>query len=199
MQRLRADAAAAGRIAGEGIVSCCGNFPDEITAGLTFSHLVTLTAYPAPDWSLAVYLRGPQAINLTATAEGSQHRFLVGADVTATWQAGAYWYTMRATRGSDVVEVETGELQVLPDLAAVTGAYDGRSQNEIALAAIDAVLAKRATLDQERYRINNRELYRTPIADLLKLRSYYAEQVKREKAAACGQNPFGATVRVRLK
>lgn len=179
-------------------MSCC-ILPNTIGAGLTFDRLLTLTAYPADEWALTIMLRGPSAIDLPATAEGVQHRIHADAATTAAWTPGAYWYTARATRGAEVVEVDTGNVTVTPDLSAVTGPYDGRSQAQIALEAIDAVLAKRATLDQERYRINNRELYRTPIEQLLKLRSYYAEQVKREKAAACGQNPFGATVRVRLK
>lgn len=178
-------------------MSC--NIPAEIGAGLTFDALLTLTAYPAPGWAVSLHLRGPAAINLTATAEGSQHRITASAATTASWQAGSYWYTLRATKGADVVEVESGQLQITPDLASEAGPYDGRTQNQIALEAIEAVLAKRATLDQERYRINNRELYRTSIEDLLKLRAFYVEQVKREKAAACGRNPFGATVRVRLR
>ncbi|QMP19229.1 hypothetical protein [Pseudomonas phage Persinger] len=183
---------------GEKLVSC-GSIPGKIGAGLTFDVLLTLTAFPAPDWSVSVLLRGKSAIDLQTTAEGSQHRLRVNAATTATWAPGDYWFTMRATRGDEVVEVEQGQLTITPDLSAVTGEFDGRSQAQIALEAIDAVLAKRATLDQERYRINNRELYRTPIADLLKLRSYYAEQVRRERAKACGRNPFGATVRVRLR
>jgi len=178
-------------------VSC--NFPDEIGAGLTFDLLLTLTAYPAPDWAVTAHLRRPSAINLTSEAEGSQHRFRATAAATSGWGPGAYWYTLRATDGTNVVEVESGEIQILPDLTSQTGPYDGRTQAQIALSAIEAVLANRATLDQERYRINNRELYRTSIPDLLKLRAFYVEQVKREKAAACGKNPFGTVVRVRLK
>lgn len=182
---------------GDELVSC--SIPDKIGAGLTFDRLLTLTAFPAPDWSVSLLLRGRSAIDLVAAAEGSQHRLRADAATTTTWAPGDYWYTLRAVRAGEVVEVEQGQMVIAPDLAAVTGDFDGRSQAQIALEAIDAVLAKRATLDQERYRINNRELYRTPIADLLKLRSCYAEQVKREKAAACGRNPFGATVRVRLR
>ena len=54
-------------------------------------------------------------------------------------------------------------------------------------------------MDQERYRINNRELYRTPIADLIKLRDMYRAEVNRERAAKCGKNPFGRKVRVVLR
>lgn len=178
-------------------MSC--NFPDKIGAGLTFNVLLTLTAYPAPDWAVAVLLRGPSVIDLAATAEGTQHRIQADAATTAGWAPGVYWYSMRATRDDEVVEIEQGQVTIVPDMASASAGFDGRSQAQIALEAIDAVLAKRATLDQERYRINNRELYRTPIADLIKLRSYYAAQVRNEQAASCGKNLFGATVRVRLK
>lgn len=179
-------------------MSCC-ILPETIGAGLTFDRLITLTAYPADEWALTIMLRGPSSINLTATPEGTQHRIHADAATTATWAPGDYWYTARATRGAEVVEVDAGSVTITPDLSVVTDPYDGRSQAQIALEAIDAVLAKRATMDQERYRINNRELYRTPIAELIKLRSYYASQVQREKAAACGKNLFGGVVRVRLK
>ena len=173
-------------------------FPDEIGAGLTLDVLLNLTAYPAPEWVVTVYLRGPGSIDLPATAEGSQHRIHEDAATTANWTPGVYWYSMRATRGADVVEVEAGDVQVLPDLTTVPPGYDGRTQAEIALEAINALLANRATIDQERYRINNRELYRMSVEDLLKLRSFYMEEVKREQAAAAGKNQWGNTVRVRL-
>lgn len=178
-------------------MSC--NLPDKIGAGLTFNRLLTLTAYPAPEWSVSILLRGASVINLSAVAEGSQHRVTANATVTAAWTPGNYWYSIRATRDADVVEVEQGSLLIAPDMAAAAVGFDGRSQAETALEAIDAVLGKRATMDQERYRINNRELYRTPIGDLIKLRAYYANIVRQEKAAACGKSLFGATVRVRLK
>lgn len=177
-------------------MSC--NFPDEIGAGLTFDLLLTLTAYPAPDWAVTAHLRGPSAINLTATAEGNQHRFHADATTTSNWGPGAYWYTLRATDGTTVVEVENGEVQILPDLTSQSGPYDGSTPAQTALAAIEAVLANRASLDQERYRINNRELYRTSIADLLQLRAHYLRLVQQERAAACGKNLFGTVVRVRL-
>ena len=179
-------------------MSCC-NLPDKIGAGLTFNRLLTMTAYPAPEWVLTVLLRGKQNIDLTATADGSQHRLSASAAQTATWLAGDYWFSMRATRGDDVVEVETGSITVTPDMATLTEGHDGRTQAQIALDAINAVIGKRATLDQQRYRINNRELYRESIAELLKLRSFYQLEVKRERQKACGRNPFGGVVRVRLK
>lgn len=180
-------------------MSC--NFPAKIGAGLTFDLLLTLTAYPAPAWAVSVYLRGPSSISMTAAAEGSQHRFRKELGETANWVAGDYWYTLRAVDAAtgDMVEVECGQVTITPDLVNAAVGFDGRTPNQIALDAIEAVIAQRATLDQERYRINNRELYRTSIPDLLKLRDHYVRLVKREQDIACGRNPFGNTVRVRLR
>lgn len=168
--------------------------PATATAGLSFSADVDATEYPAPAWDLTLHLRGPESINLTATDNGTAHKFAANAAMTAGWNAGDYWYSLRATNGTDTVELETGTLKVLLDLLAAQPGYDGRSQAQISLDAIEAVLGKRATIDQERYRINNRELYRTPIADLLKLRSFYAAQVKRER----GGSSFGRQISVRF-
>lgn len=142
-----------------------------------------------------MHLRGPKAVNLVAD---SSHTFTADAATTAAWPDGDYWYTLRASDGTDTVELETGTLRVLPDLVAADDGYDGRSQAQIALDAIEAVLAKRATLDQERYRINNRELYRMSVSDLLKLRAFYAEQVRRETACKTGRSRFGRQIAVRF-
>lgn len=173
---------------------CYSALPAKLTAGLDFQAAVMLHAYPAPDWQLVAYLRGPQAINLTATADGASHVFTADAATTAAWLPGVYWFALRATMGSATMEAGNGQLEVMPDLARVTGAYDGRSQFEIGLAAIDAVLGKRATQDQQRYIIDKRELWRMTIADLLKLRSYYAMKVRGER----GGHRFGRQIPVRF-
>lgn len=175
--------------------------PPTIAAGVTFERCVTLADYPAPDWVLAAHLRGSEAIDMTASAEGTGHKFLeLGAD-TADWPAGIYSYTVRATNGGDVREVERGTVEVLADLQSVSAPTDGRSQNRIVLDAIEAVIAKRATLDQERYVIEGqngrRELWRTPIADLLKLRDRYAALVRAEEAKARGKSLWGPAVKFR--
>lgn len=177
----------------------CSILPDKIGAGLTFDRLVTLAAYPAPDWTLSVALRGAGSVNLTATADGNQHRLTVDAATTGNWSPGHYWYTARVTDGTNVIEVESGQITVAPDLTLSTDGHDGRTHAQRTLEAIEAVIEKRASLDQERYRINNRELYRTPISDLLKLRDLYRAEVRREQAAARGKSLFGAPVRVRLQ
>lgn len=180
-------------------MTCCsGILPGEITAGLDFQASFALSEYPAPAWTMTAILRGPGQINLTATAVQLGHQFAAPASTTSAWAPGEYWWSIRASRAGAVVEVAKGQLTIAADLAAVSGPYDGRTQNQIALDAINAVLGKRATRDQERYTINNRELWRTPIADLLKLRAFYAVQVKRECQRNKGEAAFGRAVAVRF-
>lgn len=160
--------------------------PKTITAGVDFRASTTQPAF-GEGWTLLLYLRGIGSIDLTATRSAATHTFEAPAADTAAWAPGVYAYTIRATDGFDVVEVESGRVTITPDIAAAGDGFDNRSHARRALEAIEAVLEKRATLDQERYRINNRELYRTPIRDLLKLRDYYLAEVKREDAKASGR------------
>jgi hypothetical protein len=173
-------------------------FPLSIPAGVTFERSLCLDDYPASDgWSLTVALRGPQAINLTSTADGDQHDLTASAATTATWTAGLYSYSIRATKAGEVHQIEQGTIEIEPDVAAIATGVDQRSHARRTLDAIEALLENRATIDQERYRINNRELYRMPIAELLKFRDQYRAEVQREEIAARGGNGFRA-VRVVL-
>lgn len=175
----------------------CIEIPAEATAGLSFRATVTDSAHAAPGWAITLHLRGPSAINLEATSAGASHAFAAASTATASWLPGRYWWAIRATRGADVEEIERGEIEVLPDMLA-GASFDGRSEAEKAFEAIKAVMAKRATMDQERYRINNRELYRMSISDLLKLRAHYAVLVSREKREKRGARKWGRAVHVRF-
>ncbi|QTP61383.1 hypothetical protein HNO53_20705 [Billgrantia antri] len=159
---------------------------------------VALTAYPPPEWSLTLLLRGPEQRDLTSSPDGTVHAFAVTAVDTAAWKAGDYWYSLRATDGTEVHELETGTFTVEPDLASVAEGFDGRSHAEKVLEAIEAVIEGRASKDQDSYRINNRELRRTPISQLLKLRDVYRQEVKRARAAKRGRDTLGRQVLARF-
>lgn len=172
--------------------------PTAIKAGLTFTTTVESAEYPAPDWSLVLLLRGPSSITVESTDEGTAHRLHAAATATANWVPGEYSFSLRATNGADVVELEAGQTVVQPDLAGLTPGTDTRSHIRKVLAAIEAVIERRASLDQERYRINDRELYRTPIAELLKLRDKYRAELAMAQRVANGKSTLlGREVRVR--
>lgn len=171
--------------------------PAQASAGLSLSLVISTPTTKSPDWFAKLYLRGPQNIDLAASPSGDGgHAFAVSADATREWKAGKYWYALRATCGDDVREIERGACEILPDFAALSAGYDGRSENERALDSIKAVLAKRATQDQQRYVIDNRELWRTPIADLLKLRAHFETLVRRERRRKSGGGTFGRHIPV---
>lgn len=172
--------------------------PAKISAGVNFDSLATLTAYPAPDWVLSALLRGPSTIDLVASAEGSQHRFVANGAATKDWTPGVYRYSLRATQGDDVEQIDSGTVEILADVADIVDGTLLVSHARKVLDAIEAVLEKRATQDQQKYVINNRELWRTPIQDLLLLRSTYRAEVRREDSARCGCNLWGPAAQVRF-
>lgn len=174
------------------------HIPTEIKAGLTFGVTVELADHPAPDWALVLLLRGPSSITIESTDLDAAHRLAATAAATANWVAGEHSYSLRATNGGDVAEIEAGTVVIVGDIAAIPAGTDTRTHVRKVLAAIEAVIEKRATLDQERYRINDRELYRTPVAELLRLRSHYRAELARENAKGKGYNSLlGREVRVR--
>ena len=143
-------------------------------------------------------MRGPKTIDVAATSEGIGYRFAVPGAETAEWTPGVYAYTIRATLGGDVHAVESGSITVLADLASLPDGTDTRTQNQRTLDSINAVIEKRASQDQQRYVINGRELWRTPIADLLKLRALYVGLVSQDNNAARGGSRYGRSIRVRF-
>lgn len=171
--------------------------PQEFTAGLTFSRLLVENCYPAPAWSLKLLLRGPGAYEIySAPGDNGQHQLTATATDTAAWLAGTYSYSLRATDGTQVAEIDAGTLEIKPDLAATAAGADQRGHVRRVLESIEAVIENRATMDQMRYKINNRELWRTPLADLLRLRTHYKNQLVRLQMQKSGK--FGRTVKVRL-
>ncbi|MDT0499701.1 MULTISPECIES: hypothetical protein [unclassified Halomonas] len=175
------------------------HIPDSLTAGTTLALTVAHTAYPPPGWSLTLLLRGPDQRDLSSTPDGTVHAFSATAADTAGWPAGAYWYSLRATDGTEVHEIESGTLTVAPDLAAVSADHDGRTHAEKVLDAIEAVIEGRASKDQDSYRINNRELRRTSVSQLLKLRDVYRQEVRRARAAKRGRNTLGRQILARFR
>lgn len=169
--------------------------PKIIAAGVNFSASGYRSEFSGLDWTFVLLLRGPSAITVDAARDGVRHVWDIPAATTKDWAPGEYAYSIRATNEGDVVEVESGRLRIKPDMATAGAGFDGRTENRKALDAIDAVIANRATVDQASYRINNRELVRTSIADLLKLRTHFFDQVQREEAKARGKSVWGRQVK----
>lgn len=161
---------------------------DRLIAGDTLDFTDQVAEYPATDgWTLRYRLiprfttpvQAP--ITLTATAVGADYRVQAGSTTTASWATGDYswgrWVEQIGMRQS----LGSGVIYIAPDLATTAQGHDARTHVQKVLDAIEAVLEGRASMDQEQYEIDGRSLKRTPIADLLVLRSQYRTELLNEK------------------
>jgi len=172
------------------------NIPKQITAGTSVEWIVTLADFkPSDGWLLSYHLRGPSKLDLTHdTPLTDDLNFAVKLTTakSSLLTAGRYFYQAFVVRGSgDTQEkrlVDNGEIEVLANLSDADEGYDGRSQNEKMLAAIDAMLQKKATRDQQSYTIGQRTLTRIPLDQLLQWRKYYASLVNGERALKRARN-----------
>jgi hypothetical protein len=174
--------------------------PQTIQAGDSLTLSYSGADYPAPTWTITAYLRGPAVDDITFSPDGTNHAAAVTAATTADWPAGVYLVSLVATDGADVVTLETGQSLVLQDIAAIDATSDNRSHVKIVLDAIEAVIQGRATTDQLRVRINNREIEKTPLYELQRFWAQYKALYQDElRAAGIAQGLARANqVRVRI-
>ena len=131
---------------------------------------------------------GPQTRAIAATKTGSD--FSISAD-TSAWQAGAYaWQAWATFADSSKRIIATGTL----DLADALGVGDVRSNARKMVEMIESMMAGNASEGVRRYRINNRELERYSVTELMQLLSYWKQRVRREN----GQGGLGPRITVRF-
>lgn len=146
--------------------------PTTITQNFSFSTNVEVTPIAGLTYTLS--LRGPATYDFIGVANESS--VTVSGVVTV---AGVYRYTFLSTDTNETrTLIETGDITADIDPTAIEEGQDLRGHAQRVLDAIEAVIEKRATKDQESYTIAGRSLSKTPISELLKLRDAYKEEVK---------------------
>lgn len=174
----------------------------QLAAGTTLKAVASLPDYPASaGWVLSYRLTpaaaGP-AITFVASASGDDHAVLVPRGTTANWAPGVYTVTAWVDKGAErySVDSEGGRITVTPDPANLTAGTDLRSQSEIALAAVQSLLAGKAASGTAEYTINGRQLKSYSLAELMRLEAKLKADVDRERIAA-GQQPQHGAGRIR--
>jgi hypothetical protein len=120
-------------------------------------------------------------VEITATTVNTMdYRVQATPTATAAWTPGAYNWFRWVEKAGERQSLGSGSLTVQVNPATVAQGADIRSQAEAALDAINAVLANRATVDQQEMSIAGRSLKRMTVDELLKLRGYYKAQVNAE-------------------
>lgn len=161
--------------------------PAKFIAGETLKWRKSLPDYPATEWTLTYQFRSANGgatgqIDATATADGTGFVVIVPAATTAELMAGVYYFRAFVAKAGEVFAADQGQTQC--EAAFYDGAaFDGRSQARRILEAIDAMIEGTASINQKRYQINNRELERYELTELIALRTKYAQLIAREQQA----------------
>jgi hypothetical protein len=165
-------------------------FPGAFPAGDTFSVERTYADYPASEgWTVRfVIVNADNRYEVQGFAFDGKH--LVDADSieTASWAAGDYKWKVYAEDGSSPSvrhTVESGSINILPDLDA--GPIDDRSHVKKTLDLIEREIEIRTSGSVESYSISGRQLAKTPMSDLLEMRSryraWYEQELQAERVA----------------
>jgi hypothetical protein len=170
------------------------SLPSRLYAGDSLERQFELPEYPASDgWVLRFVLVSAGAqITFSTVASGAAHALSINSAVSGTWVAGRYRWQTYVERLAQRTTLATGEIEILPDLAAATAGLDTRTHVRRTLDNIEAVIEGRASSAVASYQIAGRELRHIPIPELLELRDRYRRDARAEDAAqrlANGQLP----------
>lgn len=164
--------------------------------GDTLAWRRSLADYPAQDWVLKYRLiNAAGKIDLTATADGSDHLISVAAATSAAWAAGEYeWQSYVEGGTAERYTVGTGRLTLRPNLAAQAGGFEARSTARKALADLRAALATWISTSGQvqEYEIAGRRMKYASAGDIRARISLLEREVAREDTAeklAAGQDP----------
>jgi len=181
------------------------NIPPTIRAGDTirWRDPSATDVFGAPLTSashgLTYYLRtntNHEGATVVGVAYGSGWEFTITAASSDGFDAGQWFWqaVATATVGGAVTTLGAGQLTVQAglDYTGTPGAFDGRSQAEKDLAAVQS--AMRAIISGgavAEYSIGSRRLKKMEMADLITLESKLKAEVKREQAAALQAQGLG--------
>lgn len=157
--------------------------PKSIRGGVSFRARAVLSRYPPSQWDAVLILRGASKLDIPGTVEADA--FLFEAE-TAGWKPGVYAYCVRVSRDGEIQDVESGSVNVLPDLANVEAGHDARGHVRKVLDAIEAVIEGRATSEQASYRMGSLEISKMSHEQLLLLRDRYRQELAASERAESG-------------
>jgi hypothetical protein len=162
--------------------------PRSFIAGETLQWSKSLDDYPAGEWTLKYSLRGPGTApsDITATADNDDYLVDVTSTVTAALTAGTWRMVGWVEKGTEKHYVYDNDVMVRA--APASGTLETRSTAKIIVDAIDALATGKASLDQQSYKIADRELVRMSPKELTDWRTYYWNIYVREERSKRGSS-----------
>jgi hypothetical protein len=173
-----------------------------ITAGDSLRFVRALPAHSAAEGWVLHYRLVPRAtggapIAIQAQPTGTDHQVAVAADTTAAWLPGAYGWAAWVERAGERRTIATGQVTVLPDPRQAQPGADTRSAARRALEDARAALAA-WNPTRRRYRIGEREMEFNNTADIIKLITWWEQQVAQEDRQAGRAAPTVRRIHSRL-
>ena len=149
--------------------------------------------------SLTYFLRtnaNHEGATVTGVTEGSTWLFTIPAATSAGFDVGTWYFQAVATAIADQAKTTmgAGQITVQPGLSysGSPGAFDGRSQAEKDLEAVNAAIRSLMSGGAvQEYRIGGRSLKRYDLGDLMVLRDHLKAEVVREQKANMIANGLG--------
>jgi hypothetical protein len=153
-------------------------------------------AVDSSSWTLTYYLRtnaASEGATVVGSAYGDGWEFTLTAAASAGLTAGYYYWQAIATIGSDSLTIGAGQLEVLAALeySGTPAAYDGRTQAQQDLDAVQAAIRAIISGQAKQYSIGNRSFTKLDLAQLMERESMLKAEVKREQKAALIANGLG--------
>lgn len=181
------------------------NIPQKIQAGTTavWADSATVDVFGAAvdssTHTLTYYLRtntAGEGVTASGAANGAGWLTTLSAAVTTGMDAGTWYFQAVATKVSDgsIIELGRGSVTVEASLvySGTPGAFDGRSQAEQDLAAVQSAIRAIVTGGAvSEYRIGTRSLKKYDLSELMSLESQLKAEVAREKKAEMIANGLG--------
>lgn len=158
---------------------------------ITQGETLQLTAQADAASVVTFYFAG--ASNQQVVAMGARGAFAIAVN-TSTWKPGGYICEIRSVLAGVTSVIARLSLSILPSLTSLPAGADIRTDAEKAVANIEAMLAGGASLEARRYKINNRELERYGVGELMTLLSYWKRMVQRERRLAAGITGLGPRI-----
>lgn len=135
---------------------------------------------------------GPETRAIAATKSGDE---FTATAPTVSWLPGLYaWQAWATFADATVAVIASGTLELSDPLSVGDVRTDARKM----VAMIEEMMAGNASKGVRRYKINNRELERYSVGELMQLLSYWRERMKREERAAKGAAGLGPRISVRF-
>lgn len=169
-------------------IQVLSRIPEEMTLGDTIKFKKSLGDFPFSDgWTLTYYFvkedgSTAELFNVEATQFESSEDYLItiATDDTSGRAAGDYSWRAKVTKSGETSTIEMGSITLNPSYTSVV---DTRSDACKIVAAIDASMANKATPEQKKLKIKDREVEKYDTGQLMQMRTYYSTICQREKTA----------------